>query len=96
MECSPNYSTIIPLGNESISEELFCCNSPVCNQQHLPTYIAIRCYKCDSRITGLEGCSILNTSNPNVYNSVSASQSESCAVSNDIKKINKYLIIIIF
>lgn len=90
MGCSPNNRTIMSLENESISEELFCCNSPVCNQQHLSSDIAIHCYTCDSRITGLEGCSILNISSINVYNSGSSSQSESCAVSNDIKKIDKY------
>jgi len=80
--CSPN--------NKSIFTDLVCCNSPLCNQQYLPLDIAIYCYTCDSRITGLEGCSILNISSINVYNSGSSSQSESCAVSNDIKKIDKY------
>jgi hypothetical protein len=75
-------SIITSLANESTTQDLFCCNSPVCNEQLLPLGIGIRCYTCDSRITDLESCSILNTSSSYVYNSESSSRTESCAVSN--------------
>ncbi len=80
--CSPNKTTITSLVNESKTQNLFCCNSPACNQQLLLSDIGIRCYACDSRITGLESCGILNISSSFVYNSGSSSLSESCAVSN--------------
>jgi hypothetical protein len=92
MGCSPNKITITSLTNESKTQDLFCCNSPVCNQQLLLSDIGIRCYTCDSRISGLESCDILNISNSFVYNSGSSSRSESCAVSNEEKE-NKYFII---
>lgn len=68
--------------NESFYQDTFCCNTHRCNQQILLSGLGIRCYTCDSRITGLDGCSILNTSNSHVYQSESSSRSESCAVSN--------------
>ncbi|CAF1301359.1 unnamed protein product [Rotaria sordida] len=40
----------------------------------------IRCYTCDSRITGLKDCMILNTSSSYVYNSASSNPSESCTM----------------
>lgn len=57
-----------------------CCNSPQCNQESMQAMAAIHCYTCDSRITGLTGCSILNVSSPNVYQSTSSDPSEACAV----------------
>jgi hypothetical protein len=85
--CSPNNSTVISLTKESITQQTFCFNSPEYNQQRLLPGDDIRCYTCDSRITGLEGCSELNTSNSHVYNSGSSNPSESCAVSRLLKSI---------
>jgi len=63
---------------------LFCCNSAECNKEIVTSGIAdpvIQCYTCDSRITGLQGCSIFNQSNPYVYKAGSSSHNEQCAVS---------------
>lgn len=63
---------------------LFCCNSAECNKEIVTSGIAdpvIQCYTCDSRITGPQGCSIFNQSNPNVYKAGSSSHNEQCAVS---------------
>jgi hypothetical protein len=65
--------------------DVFCCNSPECNTGHVGSPIkdvAIRCYTCDSRVTGLAGCAIVNESSPNVYKAGSSSDKEACAVSN--------------
>lgn len=60
---------------------IFCCNAPKCNRQNQPVTTAINCYVCDSRVTGQEGCRILNTSSEYVYKAGSSMSSESCAVS---------------
>ncbi|CAF1199768.1 unnamed protein product [Rotaria sp. Silwood1] len=78
--CSPKTTAITSLTGELISENLFCCNYPKCNQRIFPPGEAIRCYTCDSRITGLKDCMILNTSSSHVYNSASSNPSESCAM----------------
>lgn len=61
--------------------ESFCCNSPECNKESLPSKLAIKCYVCDSRVTGLTGCDTLNTLNQNVYEAGSSISTEACAVS---------------
>lgn len=81
--------------DKPILENSFCCNYPKCNDQTLLEGDAIRCYTCDSRITGLEGCMILNTSSVHVYNSASSSPFESCAVSR-YEVFFFYLLTIIF
>ena len=43
--------------------------------------ISAKCYVCDSRITGLVGCSTLNVSNLHAYRRQSSDSSELCAVS---------------
>lgn len=63
------------------SKDVSCCNYPECNRDDIAPGNAIRCYTCDSRITGLEGCMVLNRSHPHVYNSASSNPFESCAVS---------------
>ncbi|CAF3763003.1 unnamed protein product [Adineta steineri] len=78
--CTPNSTTMISATGESISNDLFCCNYPECNQQILPRGEAIHCYTCDSRITGLKDCNILNPMSQYVYNSASSNPSESCAM----------------
>ncbi|CAF1152777.1 unnamed protein product [Adineta steineri] len=78
--CSPGKNTITAEKKEAyITIEYSCCNSLHCNQQSLPAVVAIECYVCDSRVTGLMGCSILNTSSPHVHEFGSSSTSESCA-----------------
>ena len=67
--------------NQWFINQSFCCNDFECNRYMLPKNSAIQCYVCDSRITGLEGCSILNTSSPHVYKSGTSNPSEQCAVS---------------
>ncbi|CAF4621224.1 unnamed protein product, partial [Rotaria sp. Silwood2] len=57
----------------------FCCNYPECNQEPVVPKLAIKCYMCDSRITGLMGCSTLNISSPYVYESGSSNSFEACA-----------------
>ncbi|CAF1471432.1 unnamed protein product [Adineta steineri] len=78
--CTPNSTTMISSTGESISHDLFCCNYPECNQQILPRGEAIHCYTCDSRITRLRDCNILNPMSKYVYNSASSNPSESCAM----------------
>ncbi|CAF1105896.1 unnamed protein product [Adineta ricciae] len=68
------------LSNATTSLNASCCYSPGCNNQILTRNEARYCYTCDSRITGLKGCDILNTSSPFVYNSISSDPSESCAM----------------
>ncbi|CAF3074865.1 unnamed protein product [Rotaria sp. Silwood2] len=80
MGCSPKSTTMTSLTNELISEDIFCCNYPQCNQQILLPGEAIRCYTCDSRITGLKDCMILNTSSSYVYNSASSNPFELCGM----------------
>lgn len=63
------------------TNQSFCCNALECNRYQLPNGVAIRCYVCDSRVTGLEGCSILNVSRPHAYKYGTSSSSEQCAVS---------------
>ncbi|CAF1098107.1 unnamed protein product [Adineta steineri] len=61
---------------------IFCCNTPECNQEILTTVIkdsSLQCYTCDSRITGLKDCMILNESSPHVYKTKTSSLSEACA-----------------
>ena len=61
--------------------ESSCCSSLNCNQQLLSNDITTKCYVCDSRITGLVGCSTLNVSNLRAYRRQSSDSSELCAVS---------------
>ncbi|CAF3394623.1 unnamed protein product [Rotaria socialis] len=96
MGCSPRR-TIIKFANDTlISQELYCCNYPGCNQRILRPNEAIRCYTCDSRITGLTDCMILNTSSPYVYKSASSDSSDLCAMivglaGTDLKTRHHYL-----
>ncbi len=82
-KCSPGVNRIAAERDEDedISITYGCCNSINCNQQSLPNNTAIECYACDSRVSGLEGCSILNISSPHVNIYASSSPSESCAAS---------------
>ncbi|CAF3744235.1 unnamed protein product, partial [Rotaria sordida] len=80
MGCSHKSTTVTSLTGESIFEDLFCYNYPECNQQIFLSSEVIRCYTCDSRITGLKDCMILNTSSSYVYNSASSNPSESCTM----------------
>ncbi|UJR32805.1 hypothetical protein I4U23_020267 [Adineta vaga] len=66
--------------NATKYNDVYCCNYPLCNEQDFHHSEAIRCYTCDSRLTGLKDCDILNITNPYVYNSVSSNPSESCAM----------------
>ena len=46
----------------------------------MPPKLVIKCYMCDSRVTGSSGCTTLNRSNPYVYESGSSNSLETCAV----------------
>jgi hypothetical protein len=81
-DCSPGETAFIEdVIESSITIGYFCCNNLNCNENLLPEGVAIGCYACDSRVTGLAGCSILNESSPYVYTSSSSNSAEACAVS---------------
>ncbi|CAF1086085.1 unnamed protein product [Adineta ricciae] len=66
----------------STRSSVMCCNSPECNREILTNAVkgsSLQCYTCDSRISGLAGCQVLDPSSPNVYKSGTSSPSESCA-----------------
>jgi hypothetical protein len=74
------------MSSRPTTPNVFCCNSPECNTGHIGSPIkdvAIQCYTCDSRVTGLVGCTIFNESSPNVYKAGSSSNEEACAVSSE-------------
>ncbi|CAF2050611.1 unnamed protein product [Rotaria magnacalcarata] len=96
MGCSPRRTRIKFANGRLISQGLYCCNYPECNQRILRPDEAIRCYTCDSRITGLTDCMILNTSSPYIYKSASSDSSDSCAMivglaGTDLKTGHHYL-----
>ncbi|UJR17342.1 hypothetical protein I4U23_004237 [Adineta vaga] len=64
------------------ASSVFCCNTPECNRDILTNAVKesnLRCYTCDSRITGLTGCMVLDESSPHVYKTGTSSYSEACA-----------------
>lgn len=80
--CFPGRSVIpAKLIEESITIMSWCCNSFNCNQKSLRKGVTIECFLCDSRVTGLTGCSTLNAISSHVYKSGSSNPFESCAVS---------------
>src|ERR1700722_18023418 len=80
--CFPGRTDIMVGQTKSwFTNQSFCCNTLECSQRSLSNRVAIGCYVCDSRVTGLAGCSILNASSPHVYKTGSSSFSEVCAVS---------------
>jgi hypothetical protein len=90
--CSPGLTDIIVEPIEaSVTYMTFCCNTIECSERSLRNSMAIGCYVCDSRVTGLTGCSILNASSPHVYKSGSSRSSEACAVSGLREKICMFL-----
>ncbi|CAM4822674.1 unnamed protein product [Rotaria magnacalcarata] len=77
--CSPGKLALFSESYPSVGDS-FCCNSPQCNRQDLPLKLKINCFSCDSRVTGMKGCSTLNTSSLHVYESGSSISSEACAM----------------
>ncbi|CAF1326630.1 unnamed protein product [Adineta steineri] len=80
--CQPTISGIDQAYPWKKTEPMHCCNSPKCNiepEANAFKGIAIQCYTCDSRITGLEGCMLFDESSPHVYKAGSSSREESCA-----------------
>ncbi|CAF3315765.1 unnamed protein product [Rotaria socialis] len=77
--CSPG-KFVLRAGSYPLVGDSFCCNSPQCNRQDIPRQLAIKCFACDSRVTGMKGCSTLNTSSLYMYDSGSSISSEACAM----------------
>ncbi|CAF4490877.1 unnamed protein product, partial [Rotaria socialis] len=77
-KCTPGQYAATQDGSFTLAP-YFCCNSPECNQQRVPPKVAIQCYTCDSRVTGLTGCSTFDLSSPHVYESGSSDSDEACA-----------------
>ncbi|CAF3595505.1 unnamed protein product [Rotaria socialis] len=77
-KCTPGQYAATQDGSFTLAP-YFCCNSPECNQQRVPPKLAIQCYTCDSRVTGLTGCSTFDLSSPHVYESGSSDSDEACA-----------------
>ncbi|CAF1364477.1 unnamed protein product [Rotaria magnacalcarata] len=88
-KCAPGQYAATQDGSSTLAQ-YFCCNSPECNQQRVPSKVAIQCYTCDSRVTGLAGCSTLNLSSPHVYESGSSDSTEACATVIGFKGIDSF------